>query len=164
MKTQTFKFKEYIGSIETDIENEILFGKILFIDDVVTYEATDLPGLKIEFEAAVDDYLATCKQLDREPQKAYKGSFNIRIGEKLHREAVKVAYKINKNLNEFCKEAISQRVQNIEQGNLKKALDVNINLIAPQGQEAAEITDFFQKFVEFSSGKPDDSPNSNNFH
>lgn len=164
MKTQTFKFKDYIGSVEADIENEILFGKILFIDDVVTYEATDLPKLKIEFGAAVDDYLETCEQLDREPQKAYKGTFNVRIGETLHREAVKEAYKINKNLNEFCKEAISQRIQNIKHRTLKKALEVQINLIAPRKQEAEDTEEFFSKFVEFSNGKTDDPPNSNNFH
>ncbi|MCP3891673.1 MAG: type II toxin-antitoxin system HicB family antitoxin [Desulfobulbaceae bacterium] len=136
MKNNFFTHSGYTGSIEFDIDNEILFGKIQFINDVVTYEAIDLKELKAEFIAAVDDYLETCELIGREPQKAYKGTFNIRIGEELHRDAVSTAHNINQNLNEFCKEAIAQRVESVKKSTTKMAPDVKIHFITPEQQPA----------------------------
>jgi len=132
MKTKTFIYKEYIGSIETDLESLVLFGKLLFIDDVITFEAATLPELKVEFEAAVEDYLDTCATIGRDPQKTYKGSFNIRIGEDLHREAAKASYGANERLNEFCKTAIEQRVQNIKDSEISTPPEVQVHILRPR--------------------------------
>jgi len=63
------KYKEYEGSANIDMARKVCCGKILFIDDVVTFEASCPADLQIEFESAVDDYIETCKELKREPQK-----------------------------------------------------------------------------------------------
>ncbi len=57
------KYKNYEGTAERDLERSVCRGKILFIDDLVTYEAQFSAQLQAEFEAAVDDYLATCAEL-----------------------------------------------------------------------------------------------------
>ena len=81
------KYKDYEGTAELDMIRGICRGKILFINDLVTYEA-ELPAkLQNEFEAAVDDYIETCAALDREPQKSLKGQFNVRIPQSLHKAA-----------------------------------------------------------------------------
>ena len=69
-----FDYKGYQGSIEVDVESNLLHGKILFVTDLVTYEAKDVAELRREFEAAVDDYLTTCKQLGRDPQQPFSGA------------------------------------------------------------------------------------------
>ena len=38
-KMSVLTYKTYIGSIEVSVEDECLHGKILFIDDLITYEA-----------------------------------------------------------------------------------------------------------------------------
>ncbi len=119
MKINNLNYKKYLGSIETDIENEILYGKILFINDTVTYEAPDLKLLKAEFKVAVDDYLQTCEQLGREPQKTCSGSFNIRVGKSVHRDAVVYARKKGQKLNDFCREAILDKVIREKKGERK---------------------------------------------
>jgi predicted HicB family RNase H-like nuclease len=94
----------YSGSIEISLEDHCLFGKILFITDLVTYEAETILALEAEFIAAVDDYLVTCKEIGKEPLRPFKGSFNIRISPDLHRKAVLESYKENISLNELtCK-------------------------------------------------------------
>jgi predicted HicB family RNase H-like nuclease len=60
------KYKGFIGSAELD-PNGSVHGKILFISDLVTYEAHSAKEITVEFEAAVEDYLETCKSLDRDP-------------------------------------------------------------------------------------------------
>lgn len=64
----TLEYKGYQGSAEVDAETDVLVGKILFITDLVTYEAKTVQSLRKEFQAAVDDYLETCLQLGRDPQ------------------------------------------------------------------------------------------------
>ena len=63
-------YKGYKGSIEIDLENNMLFGKVMAIRDTITYKANTLGNLKIEFELSVDDYLAYCEELDEEPNKS----------------------------------------------------------------------------------------------
>lgn len=85
MKTLTYK--NYTGSIDADLDSNMLHGKILCINDLVTYVAPDLKSLKIEFESAVDDYVETCKQVGKPAEKPFNGLFQVRIKPELHRLA-----------------------------------------------------------------------------
>lgn len=54
-----FHYKDFIGSIEADPESKCFHGKLLYINDLVTYEAENIPNLEIEFKKAIKDYLLT---------------------------------------------------------------------------------------------------------
>jgi len=82
-------------------------GHVLFIDDLVTYEANVPDLLQQEFEAAVDDYLETCAQLGKEPQRPFKGLFNVRVPPALHRAAAVRATCDAVALNEVVVRALS---------------------------------------------------------
>ncbi|EIT6422125.1 type II toxin-antitoxin system HicB family antitoxin [Salmonella enterica] len=56
------KYNGYLGTIEPDIENNIFYGKLAFISDLVTYEATTLAELEQEFKTSVDLYLQACTE------------------------------------------------------------------------------------------------------
>jgi len=112
--SEVFEHKGYSGSIETSKKDRCLFGKILFITDLVTYEAETVDKLEKEFIAAVDDYIATCEEIGKEPQRSFKGSFNIRIGQELHRNAALEAYKKDISLNEFIAESIEAYFSTID--------------------------------------------------
>ncbi|HEY3455506.1 MAG TPA: hypothetical protein VGK64_12950 [Bryobacteraceae bacterium] len=64
------EYKRYIGSVEFNSEDEVFHGKLEEIRDLVSYEATDVEGLKRAFHEAVDDYLAMC---EKKAQKAGTG-------------------------------------------------------------------------------------------
>lgn len=53
----------------------------------MNYEATDVTGLETNFKEAVDDYLKLCQRHGKQPEKPFKGSFNVRIPSELHRTA-----------------------------------------------------------------------------
>jgi len=106
----TIEYKGYIGSIEYSSEDKCFFGKLEMIDDLVTFEATSAQELEDNFHNAVDDYLETCKALEREPQKVYKGVFNVRIEPELHREVYKEALKAGISLNSYVSEALTSKV------------------------------------------------------
>ena len=104
-------YKGYHGSIDASVEDACLFGKIEFINALVNYEGASVTEIEQAFHGAVDDYLQTCGKLNLEPEKSYKGSFNVRIGVELHKSAMICAKNQDINLNEFVKRSIEQAVQ-----------------------------------------------------
>lgn len=100
------KYKEYEGTAELDMSRGVCRGKILFINDLVTYQAATPAQLQAEFEAAVNDYLDTCASLGREPQKPLKGLFNVRMPPALHKAAALRAAQENASLNDVVVRAV----------------------------------------------------------
>lgn len=107
---QTLEYAGYHGSAEISTEDNCLFGKILFINDLVMYSADTAADLKKEFQAAVEDYLETCKTVGKEPERPFKGSFNVRITPELHRKAALTATKEDVSLNVIISKAIEAYV------------------------------------------------------
>jgi len=108
------EYKDYIGSVEYSSEDRCFYGKIEMIDDLVTFEATTVDELEINFKNSVDEYIQTCIELKREPQKTYKGVFNIRIEPSLHKKIYKEALKTGMSLNSFVKETLNSRVNQLQ--------------------------------------------------
>jgi predicted HicB family RNase H-like nuclease len=106
MSKQILEHKGFQGSVEFSFENNVLFGKILHINDLVSFEAESPVGLHEAFVEAVEDYLETCADLGVEPNKPFSGTFNVRIGRDLHRDAARQAVREDKSLNDLVKDAI----------------------------------------------------------
>lgn len=102
------EYKGYLGTIEAELEDNMLFGKLAFLRDLVTYEAPDLVGLRREFEHSVDAYLAACAELGRAPDTPFKGTFNVRVSPEIHRKAAMLAG--GRSLNAFVAEAIAEKI------------------------------------------------------
>ncbi|WP_293025544.1 MULTISPECIES: type II toxin-antitoxin system HicB family antitoxin [unclassified Moorena] len=102
------KYKEYLGSVNYNDEDEIFYGKVEYIRSLISYEGQDVKSLRASFYEAVDDYLELCKLKGIEPEKPFKGSFNIRPGTDLHRRAAYAAIERGINLNHLVTEALEQ--------------------------------------------------------
>ena len=111
------QYKGYYASVHFSADDDVFFGKLLGIDDLVNFEGASVKELKKAFHEAVDDYLETCKELDKEPNKTYKGSFNVRISTDLHKAAAVFASVHNISLNDFVKTAIDYALQHKEDVN-----------------------------------------------
>ena len=46
----------------------VFFGRLLGINDLVNFESANAEGLEEEFHKAVDDYLAFCSEIGKQPQ------------------------------------------------------------------------------------------------
>ena len=104
------EYKGYHTRIEFDAESMVLRGKIEGIKDFVDFESSDLLGIENEFHVAVDDYLQFCEEIGKEPDKEYKGSFNVRISPELHKALAIKALKSGETLNGTVEKAITAYV------------------------------------------------------
>lgn len=106
------KYGDYLGSVEFSAEDSILHGKIIGINDLVTYEASSVEELQQAFKESVEDYLETCKDLEKEPNKFFKGVFNVRTSSERHRNLAIIAEKKQIKLNELVNKAFDYLVKN----------------------------------------------------
>jgi predicted HicB family RNase H-like nuclease len=111
--SSTMEYKDYIARVEYSTEDKCFFGKLEMIDDLVTFEATTVEDLEKNFQNSVDDYIKTCEELNRKPQKTYKGVFNVRIDPELHRSIYKEALKTGVSLNSFVSNILSTQMKRI---------------------------------------------------
>ena len=110
MKNNILEYKGYHTKIEFDSEGCVLRGKIEGINDLIAFECEDMKNVEKEFQDAVDDYLQFCKEVGKEPDKEYKGTFNVRINPELHKKLVYVAMKNGDTLNASVEKAIQKYV------------------------------------------------------
>ena len=69
--TAMMTYKGYSANIEVDLEAEILFERVLDINDVVTFKAQTLEEARREFQNSIDDYLEFCQELGQEPDRPF---------------------------------------------------------------------------------------------
>jgi len=137
------KYKDYEGTAELDMTRGICRGKVLFIDDLVTYESASPADLQKEFEAAVDDYLETCAMLGKEPLRPFRGLFNVRVTPAIHRSATLRAVADGVSLNDVVVRALDTF--------LNVRADVNHNIrVTLESTEGSPI----KTFTSVASGKP----------
>ena len=110
-KNDFIEYKGYSGGVHFNAEQEIFYGKIEYIRDLVNFEATDAKSIIQEFKTAVDEYLADCIALNRTPDKPFKGSFNVRVTPYLHREIGMYALQHDRSINQVVKSAIKEFIQ-----------------------------------------------------
>jgi predicted HicB family RNase H-like nuclease len=113
--SNVLKHKRYVGTVQYSSEDSTFYGQIHGIRDLVNYEGTSASELEQAFKEAVEEYLQTCKDMGKEPDKPYNGSFNVRVSGELHKEASIVAVSNNMTLNELVKSALNYAVGHVNE-------------------------------------------------
>jgi predicted HicB family RNase H-like nuclease len=104
--SNVLEHRGYLGSVEFSAEDQCLCGKVEFIDDLILFDGTTVADVERAFRDAVDAYLQSCASRGVEPNQPFKGSFNVRIGGDLHKQAAYEAKRRGVALNEFVIQAI----------------------------------------------------------
>lgn len=103
-------YKNYNGTVEYSREDSCLFGKVVGVKSLLSYEGESAAELEQDFRRAVDAYLEDCQERGVQPEQPYKGTFNVRISPELHRNLAVYAMERGKSLNAVVEEAISRMV------------------------------------------------------
>lgn len=104
------KYKDFIGTVHYSTDDDVFFGKLEGIDDLITFEGNDVDQLKKSFQEAVEDYLEICESLGKAPHKSFKGTFNVRIKPNLHKQAAYKSVELGLSLNQFVEQAINDKL------------------------------------------------------
>ena len=108
------RYKGFMGTAEMSEEDDVFFGKVIGIRDLISYEGATVKELKKDFKGAVDDYIDLCKRHNKPIQKSMTGNFNVRINPELHQLVSRTAAEKGISLNKVVQEAIQSYVQEEE--------------------------------------------------
>ena len=101
------RHREYVGSVEIDEYEGFLYGRVLGIQEKITYRAERADELVRLFRAEIDAYLDRCARENVAPEIPYKGSFNVRIAPALHRRLAIHAIAAGTSLNRLIEHILS---------------------------------------------------------
>ncbi|MCK9508711.1 MAG: type II toxin-antitoxin system HicB family antitoxin [Pigmentiphaga sp.] len=110
--SNTLEYKGYLATIEFSAEDACLYGKVEYINDLIMFDGNNVEEMTNAFHNAIDDYLDFCAQRGKSPDQTFKGSFNVRTGPSVHRQAAIAAKKQGVSLNEFVTRAIERSLSN----------------------------------------------------
>ncbi|MBD9121584.1 MAG: hypothetical protein EGQ04_05740 [Ruminococcaceae bacterium] len=69
MASNILYYKGYYGKIEYSAEDKVIYGKIMGIHSLISFESESATDIETEFHNAVDDYLSYCEEEGIEPEK-----------------------------------------------------------------------------------------------
>ncbi len=107
------EYKGYIATVEYDDSVGLLHGQVVNAGPypIVTFEATNVEGLKREFRISIEEYLASCAEDGVEPRKPLSGKLTLRLGSDLHQRVAATALQSGMSINEWIKLVLEDRVQ-----------------------------------------------------
>ena len=132
------EYKGYHAKIEFDAEDMILVGAVFGVQDSLNFHGKTIDEITGMFHQTIDNYLELCKELSKQPDKEFKGSFNVRIAPALHRQAALEAERSHITLNQFVEQAIQAALSKTECGPIY-LLSSSPQVIVPSKWTAGEI-------------------------
>lgn len=107
----TMLHKGYTARVDFDERDNLFVGRILGIRSIISFHGETVKQLRAEFEHAVKDYLADCKQHGVAPEKTASGKILLRVPPEIHGRALVAAQASGKSLNQWATEVLLQAVQ-----------------------------------------------------
>jgi predicted HicB family RNase H-like nuclease len=102
------KYKGYIGLVELEEGSDVLFGRVIGLRDVITFQGESVAEVTQAFHDSVDDYLEFCAERGESPEKPYSGQFVLRLSPSLHRELANAAERAATSLNALIEGVLSR--------------------------------------------------------
>ncbi len=105
------EYKGYTGVFEFDPSTDAFHGRILGLQDVVTFQGRSLDELRREMAESVEDYLELCQEAGKEPERPYRGEFLVRTTPELHRAVSVRAEATGMSLNAWVEATLTSAVR-----------------------------------------------------
>lgn len=101
------EYKGYTGVFEFDPTVDVFHGRVIGLQDVVTFEGRSIDELRKEMEASVEDYLELCQEVRKEPERPYRGEFLVRTTPEIHRAVATAAEAEGVSLNAWVESTLT---------------------------------------------------------
>jgi predicted HicB family RNase H-like nuclease len=108
--TDVLSYKGFLGSVHFSADDNVFYGKIEGINDLITFEGVTVKELTSAFHCAVNEHIKDCMEEGKPVEKSYKGCFNVRISPDLHRKLVTVARMQGVSLNQYISRSLEMAV------------------------------------------------------
>lgn len=104
--TNSMTYKGYTARMVFDAEDKIIVGRVLDIDDIISFHGQSVAEFEANFHATVDDYIAATEVLGSAPERPASGRMMLRIAPQVHAAALKAAARSGTSLNRWAEKAL----------------------------------------------------------
>ena len=101
-------YKGYTASMSFDPDDRILVGRVLHIDDIVSFHGESVAEFEAAFHDSVDGYVASCEKLGQTPEKPASGRMMLRVNPSVHAAALQASAKAHQSLNKWAEQVLGQ--------------------------------------------------------
>ena len=101
-------YKGYTASMVFDAEDKIIVGRVLDIDDIISFHGESVAEFEANFHAVIEDYLAASRDLGSAPEKPASGKLMLRIAPEVHAAALKAAARSVTSLDKWAEGALGK--------------------------------------------------------
>jgi len=113
MMMNVMTYRGYKARVEFDPRENIFVGRVLGIEDGISFHGETVADLKENFASAINHYLADCKTTGRKPEKPASGKLMLRIPPEIHAKALVMAQARGKSLNQWATEVLAKAAHSV---------------------------------------------------
>ena len=106
MNNGVMKYRGYSAVIAYSEEDECLVGKVVDVNDSITFHGDSVAEMKKEMKLSVDAYLKACEKFGKDPERPYSGKMNLRLPPEMHKVLVLEAEQTGKSINDLIVMAV----------------------------------------------------------
>lgn len=110
----TMSYRGYTASMIFDAEDKIIVGRVVGIDDIISFHGESVAEFESNFQVVVDDYIAAAETLGSEPEKPASGKLMLRIAPMVHAAALKAAAQSGTSLNKWAEQALGTAARRVK--------------------------------------------------
>ena len=66
------EYKGYHASVEYDAEDDIFFGKVIGISDLISFHGESIIEVEKNFRESIDDYFEFCEEVGKAPDEPFE--------------------------------------------------------------------------------------------
>ena len=101
-------YRSYTARMDFDTEDKIIVGRVIDIDDIITFHGSSVVEFEAAFNSAIDSYILACKQLGQAADKPASGRMMLRVNPAVHAAAVKASAQHGISLNKWAEQVLMQ--------------------------------------------------------
>ena len=104
----SMSYNGYTARMEFDAEDKIIVGRVIDIDNIITFHGESVVEFEAAFKTAVDGYIHACEQLGQAAEKPASGRLMLRVSPVVHAAAVKASARSGQSLNKWAEKVLGQ--------------------------------------------------------
>jgi len=104
----TMTYKGYKARMDFDTEDKIIVGRVMDIDDIITFHGVSIAEFEDAFQVAVDGYVEACSRIAQAPERPASGRMMLRVDPAVHAAAVKASARSGQSLNKWAEQVLQE--------------------------------------------------------
>ncbi len=105
------EYRGFKAKIEFSADDNVFFGHLIGIEDVVSFHGETVRELKKSFKESVDFHVEVCEKIGKEAKKQYSGKVMLRLPNQLHAKIAETAASAGKSINEWGRDVLASAVK-----------------------------------------------------